>query len=81
MNLSFTKLKNAGLPKTSAKFASFTKAPSIKQPSIKAPKLSTTKQPKAFNYSSITKLTKLPKSPKVTILKKAVKKAKAFKFS
>lgn len=79
-SLTFTHLKNAGLPKASAKFASFTKAPKISQPSIKLPKFAAPKQPKAFNFASITKLAKLPKSQKVAILKKAIKKVKDVRF-
>ena len=81
MNLSFTKLKNAGLPKASAKFAKLTSAPKTKAVSIKAPKVSKGTKLAKYDFSKLTKMAKLPKSSKVTIFKKAVKKAKPFKFS
>jgi len=77
MNLSFTKIKSAGLPKTSAKLA---KAAAVnkKMPSFSMPKPKNldSKMPKPIDVSKFTKTVKLPKSPKVAVLKKAIKKAK-----
>lgn len=81
MNLSFTHLKNAGLPKTSAKFASFTKAPKMKAVSIKQPKIPNTSIPKSFDFSKMAKIAKLPKTPKVSIIKRAIKKVKNVRFA
>lgn len=81
MNLSFTKLKNAGLPKTSAKFAAFTKAPKMPKISIKRPKVSKGSLPKSFDFSKMTKVAKLPKTPKVSIIKRAIKKVKNVRFA
>lgn len=72
-----TTLKAAGLPKTSAKFAKVTKAPSIKTLSVKAPKVSAPKTFKTFDFSKFTK-TKVPKSKKVALLKSKIKKNAGF---
>jgi hypothetical protein len=81
MNLSFTKLKNAGLPKASAKFAKLTKSPTVKTVSIKDTKIAKDKKTKVYDFSKISKVVKLPKAKKVVALKKAIKKVKAFKYS
>jgi len=81
MNLSFTKLKNAGLPKASAKFSRLTKSPVIKTVAIKGTKISKDKKTKVYDFSKISKVVKLPTPKKVTVLKKAIKKVKAFKYS
>jgi hypothetical protein len=81
MNLSFTKLKNAGLPKASAKFASLTKAPKLPKISIKQPKVTKANLSKSFDFSKMTKVAKLPKTPKVSIIKRAIKKVKNVRFA
>lgn len=74
----FTKLKAAGLPKASVKFSKLTKMPKGKVFSMKAIKVPTKKIPSSFNLSKYTKLAKIPKSKKVTLLKSAIKKNVGF---
>lgn len=80
MNLSFTKIKNIGLPKFGAKLSKLVKSPKVSNKKISTLKSPKNKIQKTINFSKFTKLTKLPKSPKVVALKKAVKKAKNVGF-
>ena len=72
----FTKLKEAGLPKMSAKFSKLASAPKLPYTSIKEPKMPSGKTSKSFDFSKFTKTKKLSKAPRVAILKKAIKKVK-----
>jgi len=77
---SFTKkLKAAGLPKLSAKVSTMKdfKTKSIKTPKVKESKV---KEPKPFDFKKYTKIAKLPKSPKIALIKKAIKKTKNVGF-
>ena len=74
----FIKMKQTGLPKASAKLAKLISLPKVKATKIKLPNLSKSKTPSSFNFSKFTKTAKLPKSKKVTLLKKAIKKNVGF---
>ena len=74
--MAFGKLKAAGLPKMSVKLNKMAKANKLSYPSIKQPKVSKDKTSKPFDFSKYTKLAKAPKVPKITLIKKAIKKAK-----
>lgn len=74
----FKKLKAAGLPKASLKFSKLDKAPSFKAVKIKDPKMPKSKTTPAFNLAKYSKLAKLPKAKKVTILKSKLKKYAGF---
>ena len=76
MALSFANLKPAGIKAPSMK--------AFKMPSIQAPKVSgfTTQVPKipgqktlkSFNFSKLAKQPKIPKAPKIAVMKRAIKK-------
>lgn len=76
MALSFTKLKSAGLPRTSAKFTKLAKARKPFSLSAIKPKVPTDKKLKDYDFNKFTKAPKLPKAAKLAIVKKAIKKAK-----
>jgi len=71
----YSRLKAAGLPKTSAKFAKMAKGKSLPKISKTAPKNFTPKSFKNLNFSKYVK-TKVPKVTKVKLIKTAIKKAK-----
>lgn len=75
MAMSFNKLKAAGLPRTSAKLsrmAKLKKVPSLLNVKTRIPK---DKFKKPFNFSKFTKAVKI-KSPKVTAMKRVIKRYK-----
>ena len=74
----FKGLKAAGLPKLSAKLSKLGKIPTFKSSSVKAPKITKNKSTPAFNLAKYSKLAKIPKSKKVTLLKGAIKKSSIF---
>ena len=71
----FKKLKAAGLPKASARFAKLKSAPKLPSFKIKQPKNIPMKTPKDFNFAKFIKTPKL-KNQKMSVLKKAVKAKK-----
>lgn len=78
MTLTFKPIKIPGLPKFSSKLSQLSgnKIPST--PNIKAPSVPKDKITKGFNIAKYSKIVKLPKAPKLTMLKAKVKKIKGF---
>ena len=68
----FAKLPSVALPKTNIGLTTLPRF-NVSTPRINSPKASSFKAPKAFNFGSL-KGPKLPKAPKLAIMKSAIKK-------
>jgi hypothetical protein len=74
---SFVKpLSPAGVAKVSFKVPGMGKVPKLPGLSTKMPKMPGAIKDKPFNFSSLAKAPKIPKSPKIAIIKASIKKFK-----
>lgn len=76
MALSFKKIKAAGIPGMSAKSISSPALPKLPEITWHEPKVGAAMKYKTPNLGKYTKLSKIPKSPKMAVIKKALKKIK-----
>lgn len=74
MSTSF--LKASGIPKLSTKTTAFMMPKIPKPPNLISPKIPNQKTYKSIDFSKILKPPKLPKAKKISIIKRAIKKAK-----
>lgn len=75
MAFNFGKLKAAGIPQPLARVAKIVKEKTPKP--VNFDKISVMKDAiaKPVNFSKMTKMAKLPKAPKIALIKRAIKKA------
>lgn len=69
------KLKPAGIGKPATRVAKLVKDRTLKTPSIAKINVLKDVTSKPFDFSKMTKVVKLPKPAKITLIKKAIKKA------
>lgn len=75
MAFNFGNLKPAGVSKTGTKVAKLVKDTKMKPVNLNKISIMKDKVSKSFDFNKMTKVSKLPKAPKIALMKKAIKKA------
>lgn len=76
MAFNFGKLKAVGVPNVGARISKLVKDRKLKPMAFKKVNVLKDKVNKDFNFNKLTKKADLPKSPKIALIKKAIKKIK-----
>jgi hypothetical protein len=80
MAFNYSKLKAAGISKGATRIANLIKDRKPKSVSFSKIKVIKDKMQKPINFSKLTKMSKLPKAKKITLIKKTIKEKKNVGF-